>query len=109
MVVIRIDNKEFSSIVRHQLNNHVVKRCLEFQFVPETVLSEDGSKEVISLMKHLADEDTVKKMKLTFVCCCNMVLNPEQSSSIVCDFPHFKDVKGLVIICFYFKKMNSFF
>nr|XP_057927739.1 uncharacterized protein LOC131128672 isoform X2 [Doryrhamphus excisus] len=31
------------------------------QFVPETVLSEDECKEAMSLMKHSADEDTVRK------------------------------------------------
>nr|XP_057906328.1 uncharacterized protein LOC131103799 isoform X1 [Doryrhamphus excisus] len=45
------------------------------QFVPETVLSEDECKEAMSLMKHSANEDTVrKKIKGTvtshqFYCC----------------------------------------
>nr|XP_057907985.1 uncharacterized protein LOC131104634 isoform X1 [Doryrhamphus excisus] len=67
------------------------------QFVPETVLSEDECKEAMSLMKHSADEDTVrKKMKLTFVHRRNMVLVPQQSSNILSDFPRFKDIRGLV-------------
>lgn len=71
--------------------------------VPETALSEEECKEAISLMKHSADEDTVKnKMKLTFDYRRNKVLDPQQSSSILSDFPRFQDVKGLVIICHYF-------
>ncbi|XP_076732114.1 uncharacterized protein LOC143413287 [Maylandia zebra] len=47
----------------------------ELQFVTEKLLSEDECKDTISLMKHSADEDTVKKkMKLTFVYRHNMVL-----------------------------------
>ncbi|XP_061092563.1 uncharacterized protein LOC133124964 [Conger conger] len=65
--------------------------------VPETALSEEECKEAISLMKHSADEDTVKnKMKLTFDYRRKKVLDPQQSSSILSDFPRFQDVKGLV-------------
>lgn len=75
----------------------------EPQFVPETVLSEDEYKEAIALIKHSADEDTIKKkMKLTFDFCRNMGLDPQQSSNVLSVFPHFKDVKGLVIIFHYF-------
>ncbi|XP_048854319.1 uncharacterized protein LOC125722176 isoform X2 [Brienomyrus brachyistius] len=63
----------------------------ELQFVTEEVLSEDECKEAISLMKHSADEDTVKKkMKLTAVYRRNMVLDPLLSSNILSDFPRFK-------------------
>ncbi|XP_025761868.1 uncharacterized protein LOC109197499 isoform X4 [Oreochromis niloticus] len=59
----------------------------ELQFVTENVLSEDECKEAISLMKHSADEDTVKKkMKLTFVYRHNMVLDPLLSSNILSVF-----------------------
>ncbi|XP_038135466.1 uncharacterized protein LOC119779760 [Cyprinodon tularosa] len=69
----------------------------EPQFVPEIVLSEDECKEAVALMKHSADEDTIKKkMKLTFDFRRNMVLDPQQSSNILSVFPRFKDVKGLV-------------
>ncbi|XP_019209028.1 uncharacterized protein LOC102083163 isoform X4 [Oreochromis niloticus] len=69
----------------------------ELQFVTENVLSEDECKEAISLMKHSADEDTVKKkMKLTFVYRHNMVLDPLLSSNILSVFPRFKDIKGLI-------------
>ncbi|XP_076137860.1 uncharacterized protein LOC143121386 [Alosa pseudoharengus] len=69
----------------------------EPQYIPETSLSEDQCKEAISLMKHLTDEDTVmKKMKLTFAYRHNLVLNPQQSNNLLSDFPHFKDVKGLI-------------
>ncbi|XP_076841258.1 uncharacterized protein LOC143485576 isoform X2 [Brachyhypopomus gauderio] len=69
----------------------------ESQFVPETVLSEDECKEAIALMKHLADEDIIKKkMKLTFDFRRNMILDPEQSSNVLSVFPRFKDIKGLV-------------
>ncbi|KAG7467897.1 hypothetical protein MATL_G00137160 [Megalops atlanticus] len=69
----------------------------ESQYVPETALSEDQYKEVLSLMKHSADEGTVqKKMELTFVYCRNLVLDSLKSSNILSDFPRFKDVKGLV-------------
>lgn len=75
----------------------------EPQFVPETVPSEDEYKEAITLMKHSADEDTIKKkMKLTFDFRRNMVLDPQQSSNVLSVFPRFKDVKGLVIIFHYF-------
>ncbi|XP_054882533.1 uncharacterized protein LOC129357036 isoform X2 [Poeciliopsis prolifica] len=67
------------------------------KFVPETVLSEEECKEAIALIKHSADEDTIKKkMKLTFDFLRNMVLDPQRSSNILSVFPHFKDVKGLV-------------
>lgn len=69
------------------------------QFVPETALSEDECKEAISLMKHSVDEDIIKnKMKLTFDYRRNMILDPQQSCSILSEFPRFKDVKGLVIM-----------
>ncbi|XP_034564398.1 uncharacterized protein LOC117830401 [Notolabrus celidotus] len=69
----------------------------ESQFVPETALSEDECKEAISLMKHCADEDTVKrKMRLAHAYRRNMILNPQPSSNILDDFPRFKEVKGLV-------------
>ncbi|XP_039880756.1 uncharacterized protein LOC120729287 isoform X2 [Simochromis diagramma] len=69
----------------------------ELQFVTENVLSEDECKEAISLMKHSADEDTVKKkMKFTFVYRHNMVLDPLLSSNILSVFPRFKDIKGLI-------------
>ncbi|XP_048865910.1 uncharacterized protein LOC125739637 isoform X1 [Brienomyrus brachyistius] len=69
----------------------------ELQFVTEKVLSEDECKEAISLMKHSADEDTVKKkMKLTAVYRRNMVLDPLLSSNILSYFPRFKDIKGLI-------------
>lgn len=71
----------------------------ETQFVPESVLSEEECKEAIALIKHSADEDTIKKkMKLTFDFRRNMVLDPQQSSNVLSIFPRFKDVKGLVII-----------
>ncbi|XP_058510763.1 uncharacterized protein LOC131476730 [Solea solea] len=67
------------------------------QFVPEASVSEDECQEVMSLMRHSADEDLVKKkMKLTFFHRRNMLLDPQQSSNILSDFPRFKDVKGLV-------------
>ncbi|XP_054902520.1 uncharacterized protein LOC129370504 isoform X1 [Poeciliopsis prolifica] len=67
------------------------------KFVPETVLSEEECKEAIALIKHSADEDTIKKkMKLTFDFRRNMVLDPQRSSNILSVFPRFKDVKGLV-------------
>ncbi|XP_035986184.1 uncharacterized protein LOC105918575 isoform X1 [Fundulus heteroclitus] len=69
----------------------------ESEFVPETALTEDECNEAISLMKHSADEDIVKKkMKLTFEHRRNMVLDPQQSSNILSEFPRFKDIKGLV-------------
>ncbi len=78
----------------------------EPQFVSETVLSEDERKEAIALMKHSADEDTIKKkMKLTFDFRRNMVLDPQQSSNVLSVFPGFKDVKGLVIIFHYFDSL----
>ncbi|XP_054906054.1 uncharacterized protein LOC129372662 [Poeciliopsis prolifica] len=66
------------------------------KFVPETVLSEEECKEAIALIKHSADEDKIKKMKLTFDFRRNMVLDPQRSSNILSVFPRFKDVKGLV-------------
>ncbi|XP_054887926.1 uncharacterized protein LOC129361204 [Poeciliopsis prolifica] len=66
------------------------------KFVPETVLSEEECKEAITLIKHSADEDKIKKMKLTFDFRRNMVLDPQRSSNILSVFPRFKDVKGLV-------------
>ncbi|CAI5640455.1 unnamed protein product [Oreochromis niloticus] len=69
----------------------------ELQFVTEKVLSEDECKDTISLMKHSADEDTVKKkMKLTFVYRHSMVLDLLLSSNILSVFPRFKDIKGLI-------------
>ncbi|XP_036000032.1 uncharacterized protein LOC118564856 isoform X2 [Fundulus heteroclitus] len=69
----------------------------ESEFVPETALTEEECNEAISLMKHSADEDIVKKkMKLTFEHRRNMVLDPQQSSNILSEFPRFKDIKGLV-------------
>ncbi|XP_031155732.1 uncharacterized protein LOC116049837 [Sander lucioperca] len=48
-------------------------------------------------MKHFADADTIKKkMKLMFVYRRNMILDPQQSSNILSEFPRFKDVKSLV-------------
>ncbi len=80
----------------------------ETQFVPETVLSEEECKEAIALIKHTADEDTVKKkMKLTFDFRRNMVLDPQQSSNVLSVFPRFKDVKGLVIIFHYFGNVQT--
>lgn len=80
----------------------------ESQFVPETVLSEDECKEAIALMKHSADEYTIKKkMKLTFDFRRNMVLDPQQSSNVLSVFPRFKDVKGLVIIFNYLKCFDN--
>ena len=71
----------------------------ESQCVPETVLSEDECKAAIALMKHSADEDTIKrKMKLTFDFRRDMVLDPQQSSDVLSVFPRYKDVKGLVIV-----------
>ncbi|XP_026027933.1 uncharacterized protein LOC113024804 [Astatotilapia calliptera] len=68
----------------------------ELQFVTEKMLSEDECKEAISLMEHSADEDTVKKMKLTFVYRHNMVLDLLLSRNILSVFPRFKDIKGLI-------------
>ncbi|CAL8294037.1 unnamed protein product [Arctogadus glacialis] len=69
----------------------------ETQFCPEASLSVDECQEAMSLMKHSADEDLVKKkMKLTFFHRRNMLLDPQQSSNILSVFPRFKDVKGLV-------------
>lgn len=74
------------------------------------MLSEDECKEAISLMKHSADEDTVKKkMKLTFAYRHNMVLDPLLSSNILSVFPRFKDIKGLVNICHYVDNVNTFY
>lgn len=74
---------------------------LESQFVPETVLSKDECKEVISLMKQSPDKDTIKKkMTLTFV-------YHQQSSNILSDFQPFKDIKGLVITCHNFDIMTT--
>ncbi|XP_039880755.1 uncharacterized protein LOC120729287 isoform X1 [Simochromis diagramma] len=82
----------------------------ELQFVTENVLSEDECKEAISLMKHSADEDTVKKkMKFTFVYRHNMVLDPLLSSNILSVFPRFKDIKGLVNIFHYVDNVNTFY
>ncbi|KAK0155276.1 hypothetical protein N1851_002373 [Merluccius polli] len=62
-----------------QPKDHLVKTCLEDQL--------DCNK-AISLMKHSADEDTVKKkMKLTFVRRRNIVLDPQQSSNILSECP----------------------
>ncbi|XP_056438927.1 uncharacterized protein LOC130375809 isoform X3 [Gadus chalcogrammus] len=69
----------------------------ETQFFPEASLSVDECQEAMSLMRHSADEDLVKKkMKLTFFHRRNMLLDPQQSSNILSVFPRFKDVKGLV-------------
>ncbi|XP_030002916.1 uncharacterized protein LOC115428216 isoform X2 [Sphaeramia orbicularis] len=69
----------------------------ESQFVPVTVLGEAECKDAIALMKRSADEDTVKNtMKLTFVHRRNLVLDPQQSTNILLDFPRFRDVPGLV-------------
>ncbi|KAK0136655.1 hypothetical protein N1851_027158 [Merluccius polli] len=100
--------------LQNQPKDHLVKTCLEDQLsdesrtnCPQTALTEDECNEAISLMKHSADEDTVKKkMKLKFVYRRNMVLDPQQSSNILSDFPHFKDVKGLEIIYHYFENMT---
>lgn len=80
----------------------------ESDFVPETALSDDECKEAISLMKHSADEDTIKKiMKLTFVYRRNMILDPKQSSDVLSDYPRFKDVKGLVNIEHFRQTVNG--
>ncbi|XP_045073030.1 uncharacterized protein LOC123485962 [Coregonus clupeaformis] len=69
----------------------------ESQFVPETALTDDECNKAISLMKHSADADTIKKkMELTFVYRRKMILDPQQSSNILSEFPRFKDVKSLV-------------
>lgn len=55
--------------------------------------------EAFSLMKHSADEETIKrKMKLTYPYHHNIVLDPQHPSNIPSDFPHFKGIKGLVYI-----------
>ncbi|XP_045079176.1 uncharacterized protein LOC123491654 isoform X2 [Coregonus clupeaformis] len=73
----------------------------ESQFVPETALTDDECNKAISLMKHSADADTIKKkMELTFVYRRKMILDPQQSSNILSEFPRFKDVKSLVIMLF---------
>lgn len=75
----------------------------EFQYAPETTLTEEQCREAIAPMKHSTDEETVKKkMKLTFPHRCKLVSDPHQSSNILSAFPRFKDVKGLVIIIFQF-------
>lgn len=75
----------------------------EFQYAPETTLTEEQCREAIALMKHSTDEETVKKkMKLTFPHRRKLVLDPHQSSNILSAFPRFRDVKGLVIIIFQF-------
>lgn len=69
----------------------------EPHFVPESVLSEEQWKEAVALMKLTTDEDTVKRMmKLTFDVRRNMVLDPQQWSSVLSVFPRFTDVTGLV-------------
>ncbi|XP_041735212.2 uncharacterized protein LOC121568835 isoform X1 [Coregonus clupeaformis] len=69
----------------------------ESQFVPETALTDDECNKAISLMKHSADADTIKKkMELAFVYRRKMILDPQQSSNILSEFPRFKDVKSLV-------------
>ncbi|CAL8254382.1 unnamed protein product [Boreogadus saida] len=74
----------------------------ETQFFPEASLTVDECQEAMSLMRHSADEDLVKKkMKLTFFHRRNMLLDPQQSSNILSVFPRFKDVKGLVIFYYY--------
>ncbi|CAB1312790.1 unnamed protein product, partial [Coregonus sp. 'balchen'] len=58
--------------------------------------SEDQCREAISLMKHSSDEETVKqKMKLTFEYRKKMTHNPSKCSTILTEFLHFLDVKGL--------------
>ncbi|XP_032439799.1 uncharacterized protein LOC116733135 isoform X1 [Xiphophorus hellerii] len=79
----------------HGLGGPAARR--ETQFVPESEVSEEECKEAVALIKHSADEDTIKKkMKLTFDFRRNMVLDPQQSSNILSVFPRFKGVKGLV-------------
>ncbi|XP_037312876.2 uncharacterized protein LOC119200255 isoform X2 [Pungitius pungitius] len=53
--------------------------------------------EAIALMKHTADEATVKeKMKQTFTYRQNMVHDSVKSSEIFTAFPRFLDIKGLI-------------
>ncbi|KAF6729225.1 CD209 antigen [Oryzias melastigma] len=53
--------------------------------------------EAIALMKHTADEGTVKrKMKQTFNYRQQMIHDPVKSSDIFLEFPRFLDVEGLI-------------
>lgn len=65
--------------------------------------SDDECDEAFALMKHSADEDTIKKkMKLTFDFRHNVVVDPQQSSNILSVFLQLKNVKCLVINFHYF-------
>lgn len=67
------------------------------QYFPEAPLSKEECEEAISLMRHSADENIVKKkMKQTFDYRRRMVLDPQESSNILSYFPRFKDIKGLI-------------
>lgn len=60
-------------------------------------LDEERCKELISLMNHTTDRETVlQKMKETFCYRQRLIYNPDESHNILTVFPRLLDTKGLV-------------
>ncbi|XP_030592631.1 uncharacterized protein LOC115785244 isoform X1 [Archocentrus centrarchus] len=66
-------------------------------FNPEVTLREEPYKEANSFMKYSSDEAAIRnKMKMMFDYRCKMVLDENRSSSVLTEFPRFRDVRGLI-------------
>ncbi|CAL8288066.1 unnamed protein product [Arctogadus glacialis] len=66
-------------------------------FTPEKVLSDENVEAAIALLKHSADEDTVReKMKATFNYRHSMVNDEKRSADVFSVCPRFLDTPGLI-------------
>ncbi|XP_039907690.1 uncharacterized protein LOC120746310 [Simochromis diagramma] len=63
----------------------------------ETVLSDEDVKAAIALLRHSADEDTIReKMKATFIYRHSMVSDDKNAADVFIVFPRFLDTPGLI-------------
>lgn len=66
-------------------------------FTADKVLSDEDVEAAIAVLKHSADEDTIReKMKATFIYRQSMVNNEKRAGDVFSVFPRFLDTPGLV-------------
>lgn len=66
-------------------------------FTADKMLSDEDVQAAIAVLKHCADEDTVReKMKATFSYRHSMVNDENRSANVFSVFPRFLDTSGLV-------------
>ncbi|XP_030279373.1 uncharacterized protein LOC115585259 isoform X2 [Sparus aurata] len=66
-------------------------------FTADTVLSDEDVEAAIAVLRHSADEDTIReKLKTTFIYCRSMVNDEKKAADVFLVFPRFLDTPGLI-------------